>query len=53
MKTCEVLDLIKSGKVVYFLSLAVVGVQFAKSKSFKRKRDWGEHSLHCFKKWFH
>jgi len=38
MKTCEVLDLAKVGKVVYSLSLAVLE---------------GEHSLHCFKKWFH
>jgi len=53
MKTCEVLDLTKSGKVVYSLNLAVLEVQFGKSKSFKWKRDWGEHSLHCFKKWFH
>jgi len=53
MKTCEVLDLTKSGKVVYSLSLAVLEVQFGNSKSFKWKRDWGEHSLHCFKKLFH
>jgi len=51
MKTCEVLDLTKSGKVIYSLSLAVLEVQF--SKSFKWKRDWAEHSLHYFKKWFH
>jgi len=53
MKTCEVLDLTKSGKVVYSLNLAVLEVQFGKSKSFKWKRDWGEHSLYCFEKWFH
>jgi len=35
MKTCEVMDLPKSGKVVNSLSLAVVEVQFGKSKSFK------------------
>jgi len=34
---------------VYFLSqgLGVLEVQFGKSKSFKWKKDWGEHSLHC------
>jgi len=53
MRSCEVLDLPKSGKVVYFLSLAVLEVQFGKSKSFTWKRDWDEHSLHCFNKWFH
>jgi len=31
MKTCEVLELTKSGKVVYSLGLAVLDVQFAKS----------------------
>jgi len=53
MKTCEVMDLTKSGKVIHSLSLAlaVLEVQFGKSKSFKWKRGWGEHSLHCFKKW--
>jgi len=55
MNTCEVLDLTKSGKVVYSLRLAVAvleaEVQFGKSKSFKWKRDWGEHSLHCYKKY--
>jgi len=35
MKTCEVLDLPKSGKAVYSLSLAVREFQFGKSKSFK------------------
>jgi len=35
MKICEVLDLTKSGKVVYSVSLAVMDVQFGKSKSFK------------------
>jgi len=39
MNTCEVLDLTKSGKVVYSLRLAVAvleaEVQFGKSKSFK------------------
>jgi len=35
MKTCEVLDLTESGKVVYSLSLVVLEVQFAKSKNFK------------------
>jgi len=53
MKTCEVLDLTKSGKFVYSLSVAVLEVQFGKSKSFKWKRAWGEQSLHCFKKWSH
>jgi len=55
MKTCEVLDLTKRGKVVYSLSLALalLKVQFVKSTSFKWKRDWGEHSLHFFMKWFH
>jgi len=51
------LDLTKSGKVVYSLSLAlavaVLEVQLGKSRSFKWKRDGGEHSLHCFNKWFH
>jgi len=38
MKTCEVLDLTKNGKVVYCLSLvAKLEVQFGKSKSFKCK----------------
>jgi len=45
MKTCEVLDLTKSGKVVYFLSLAVLEVQFGKSKSFKQKGI--EVNIHC------
>jgi len=53
MKTCEELDLSKNGKVVYSLSLEVLEVQFGNSKSFKWKRDWGEHSLHCSKKLFH
>jgi len=52
MKTCEVLDLTKISKIVFSLSPAVLEAQFGKSTSFKCKRDWGEHSLHCFKKWF-
>jgi len=35
MKTYEVLDLSKSGKVVYSLRLTVLEVHFGKSKSFK------------------
>jgi len=39
MKTCEVLDLTKSGEVVCSLSLVVVlEVQFGKGKSFKSKK---------------
>ena len=38
MKTCEVLDLTKNGKVVYSLSLGVLEVQFGKSKSQTKKR---------------
>jgi len=55
MKTCEVLDLTKRGKVVYSLSLAlaVPEFQFGKSKSFKWKRNWSEHWLDCFRKLFH
>jgi len=45
MKICEVLDLTKSGKVVYSVSLAVMDVQFGKSKSFKWKRV--EVNIHC------
>jgi len=33
MKTCEVLDLTKRGKVVYSLSLAVLEFQFGKRVS--------------------
>jgi len=41
-----VLDVTKNVKVVvYFLGLGVLEVQFGKSKSFKQKRDWGEHSF--------
>jgi len=49
-----VLDLTKSGNVVYSLGLALAVLEVHFGKSFKWKRDWGEHSLlHCFKKWFH
>jgi len=53
MKTCKVVDSTKSSKVVCSLSLAVLKIQFGKSKSFKWKRGWSEHSFHCFRKWFH
>jgi len=35
MKTCEVLDVTKSVKVVFSICLAVLELQFGKSKSFK------------------
>jgi len=35
MKTSEVLDLTKNGKVAYSLNLAGLEVQLGKSKSFK------------------
>jgi len=49
-KTSEVLDLTQKWQGCLFsISLAVLEVQFGKSKSFKWKRHWGEHSLHCSK----
>jgi len=36
-------------QVVFSLSLEVLEVQFGKNKTFKWKRDWGEHSLHCLR----
>jgi len=45
MRTCEVLDLTKSGKVVYSLTLAVLVVQFGKSKAWFT-RDVVEASRH-------
>jgi len=47
IKTCEMLDLIKSGKAVRSKSSSA---RSSARKSFRRKRDFGAHSLYCYKK---
>jgi len=51
MKTCEVLNLTKSSGYCLLSTPSSSGISVW-SKSFKWKRDWGEHSLHSFKKWY-
>jgi len=38
MKTCQVLDVTKNGKVIYSLSLGVLEVQFGKCKEFQMRK---------------